>query len=335
MRTLVSVPPRAQRAPKGSSSARARIAFIAAVTVGCLVATQGASQAAPPESPALGQSDQSVTDALSAVGIKVRADGWIEYDSVLRRAGVSGKTSRVAGVRGKDGACALSGSAQASSGSSRTTYTEEVAYNPATCEFDVLVGDLTAEQAATLRSLTGAAASDVSSTKGAADASSPRGTTGDNAAAATYSRYLKTSWIDPIDITISSQSVGLRWSNTQWLNWAYQRDSFKGCIGSVCLDETYIVSGSDSLATLSDGWTKNANVHFQNVSFALWVVAILGPTGWAACGFPSSSQADFYHTDSVTGRTSGASSWNWNDSKSGACTNLVHHGDETGASYPF
>lgn len=34
------------------------------------------------------------------------------------------------------------------------------------------------------------------------------------AAAATYSRYLKTSWIDPINITISSQTVALQWSGT-------------------------------------------------------------------------------------------------------------------------
>jgi len=314
--------------------ARTRVAFIAAVTIVCLVAAQGASYAAPRDSTAVDGSKQSVTGALSAAGIKVRPDGWIEYSSVLRRVGVSGKTSRVAGVHEKDGGCTLSGSDQ-SSGSNRTTYTEEVAYNPATCEFDILAADLTATQAAELRALTGAASSDVSSTEGSADALTSSNAGDTNAIAATYARYLKTSWIDPINITISSQNVGLRWSGTAWLNWAYKRDSFKGCVGSVCLDKTYIVSGSDSLATLSDGWTKTANVHFRNVSFALWVVGILGPSGWAACGFPTSSQADFHHTDSVTGRKSGASSWKWNDSKSGACTNLVHHGDETGASYPF
>jgi hypothetical protein len=279
-------------------------------------------------------SEQGVTAALSAVGIKVRPDGWIEYNSVLRSVGVTGKSSRMAGKREKDGGCTFTGSDQASPGSHRTTYTEEVAYNPATCEFDVLVANLTPSQAADLRAMSGAA-SDVSSTKGSGDASSLSQGGSAPRAAATYERYLKTSWIDPINITISSQKVGLRWTNTQWLNWAYVRDSFKGCIGSVCLDETYIYSGSDSFSGVANGWNKTANVHFRNVSFALWVVAILGPSGWAACGFPSSPQADFYHTDSVTGYTNGASAWSWNDSKRGACTNLVHHGDETGASYPF
>lgn len=325
MRTSMIVPSGARRTPKASVSAHTRIAFIAAIAVGCLVTTQGLAHAAPKDTVAVNDSAQGATDALSTVGITVRPDGWIEYASVLRKVGVSGTSSRVAGVREKNGGCTLAGSDRASSGSSRTTYTEEVAFNPATCEFDILVADLTPAQAANLNSLGGAKANDASSARNA----------GNMAPAATYSRYLKTSWIDPIDITISSQKVGLKWSNTQWLNWAYQRDSFKGCIGSVCLDETYIVSGSDSLSTLSNGWTKTANVHFRNTSFALWVVAILGASGWAACGFPSSSQADFYHTDNVTGYTNGGSAWNWSDSKSGACTNLVHHGDETGPSYPF
>lgn len=329
MRTPGSVSPARKRPPRASALARTRIAFIAAITVGTLVAAQGVSNAAPPN-PAPADNGQSVTDALATVGIKVRPDGWIEYNSVLRKAGVNGKVSRVAGKRGTDGACAFTGSDRAASGSARTTYTEEIAYNPATCQFDVLVADLTPAQAASLRAVTGTA--DASSTKSSGDSAS---VSGGVAAAATYERYLKTSWIDPIDITISSQKVGLRWTNTTWLNWAYQRDSFKGCIGDVCLDETYIVSGSDTFGAVSGGWNKTANVHFRNTSFALWVVAILGASGWAACGFPTSSQADFHHSDSVNGYTNGGSAWNWSDSKSGACTNLVHHGDETGASYPF
>ena len=310
--------------------ARTRVAFIAAITVGSLVVAQGVSYAAPQE-PVPAAGGQNATEALATVGITVRPDGWIEYKSVLRSVGVTGKSSRVAGKRGKDGGCTLTGSDRASSGSTRTTYTEEVAYNPATCAFDVVVADLTPAQAAKLQAISGASNTKSSGDSASAtpDANAPIG------AAATYERYLKTSWIDPIDITISSQKVGLRWTNTQWLNWAYFRDSFKGCIGDVCLDETYIVSGSDTFGAVSGGWNKTANVHFRNTSFALWVVAILGPAGWAACGFPSSSQADFHHSDSVNGYTNGGSAWNWSDSKSGACTNLVHHGDETGASYPF
>ncbi|WP_433226608.1 hypothetical protein [Microtetraspora malaysiensis] len=325
MRKSVRVPLGPRRTPKAA-------AFIAAITVGCLAATQGTSYATPQDPPAVDDSGQGVADALSAVGITVRPDGWIEYKSMLRSVGASGKTSRVAGQREEDGGCTLPGSDEASLGSMQATYTEEVAYNPATCEFDVLAADLTPSQAADLNSMSDAAPSDVSSTE---DAAASQEAGGVAPLAATYGRYLKTSWIDPININISSQKVGLKWTSSSWLNWAYKRDSFKGCVGGVCLDKTYIYSGSDSFSTLSNGWKKTAKVHFRNTSFAKWVVGILGASGWAACGFPTSSQADFYHTDSVTGYKNGGSAWSWSDSKSGACTNLVHHGNQTGASYGF
>ncbi|MCF6476777.1 hypothetical protein FAF44_51935 [Nonomuraea sp. MG754425] len=325
MRKLARVPLGARRTAKAS-------AFIAAITVCCLVAAQGTSYATPQDPAPADNSGQDVTDALSTVGIKVLPDGWIEYKSMLRSVGASGEMSRVAGTREEDGGCTLPGSDETPPDSSRTTFTEEVAYNPATCEFDILVADLTTSQAADLNAMSDADPSDVSST-GDAATSDETGVVAP--AATTYSRYLKTSWIDPINITISSQKVGLKWTSSSWRNWAYKRDSFKGCIGGVCLDKTYIYSSSDSFSTLSNGWKKTANVHFRNTSFALWVVAILGPTGWAACGFPTSSRADFYHKDSVTGYKNGGSAWSWSDSKSGACTNLVHHGKQTGASYPF
>ena len=65
------------------------------------------------------------------------------------------------------------------------------------------------------------------------------------------------------------------------------------------------------------------------------MAAVLGLSGWAACGFPLSFTADFHHQDIVTGCKLGGSAWSWDDHKSGACTNLVHHGSATGASYPL
>ncbi|TGB14619.1 hypothetical protein [Streptomyces sp. MZ04] len=266
---------------------------------------------------------QSVTP-----NIKVRDDGWIEYKPLLDKVGAEGTKFRAKGTRNAGGDCKVSRTSSASAGAKQATYTEEVAYNPAKCEFEFLAAKLTPEQLSTLRSLKKSAGGD--EFKSSSDSK-----TKSAALDATYARHLKTSWIDPINITISSQDVGLEWTNSDWSRWAYKRDSFKGCIGGVCLDETYIVSGSDGLETLSDGWRKTANVHFRNDSFALWVVAIVGPAGWAACGFPTDNTADFHHQDKVTGFKSGASEWSWDDSKSGACTNLVHHGEQTGASYPF
>ena len=270
-----------------------------------------------------------VTESAVSPGISVKSDGWISYAPQVTS--TTGTTVTVAGTRSDDGGCTLTGDAS----SGPDTYTEEVGYNPATCQFKLrtttgvapatTAGPVSTTADTSLNSLT---------TKTTVDSLA---TTDSLAAAAvyTYKRYLKTSWIDPINITISSQTVAFQWTNVGWTKWAYARNSFKGCVAGACLDKTYIVSGSDSFTALTGGWRKTANVHFRNTSFAKWVAAVLGLTGWAACGFPTSFQADFYHQDQVSGYKSGAWATHWSDSKSGACTNLVHHGDATGASYPL
>ncbi|MBO9556024.1 hypothetical protein [Cellulomonas sp.] len=284
-------------------------------------------------------SGPAVTAETSKVGVTVSADGWVHYDSSLSTVGATGTTTTVVGVRDADGACTYSGSGSAAAGDKRATYTEEVAYNPATCESTLLTAPVTDAQLATLTGVTGEVSRSTTSSLAPIASTDPvttsRTFSSTTLATTVYQRYLKTSWIDPINITISTQKAGLRWTSTSWRNWAVSRDSFKGCIGGVCLDKTYIVSSSAPFGSVTGGWKITGNVHFRNTSFAKWVVAVLGPTGWAACGFPTSSQADFYHKDAVTGKKTGASSWSWSDSKSGACTNLVHHGDATGASYPF
>ena len=234
---------------------------------------------------AAGQERSAAAETTVAQGITVRSDGWIQYAPQLATAGAKANTVRVAGTRNADGGCTLAGSSTAAAGDLQTTYTEEVGYNPATCEFDLRTTNVTPQQLTDLSPSAQTNSSALSATNPVV-ISKPTESLQAAAAATTYNRYLKTSWIDPIHITITSQTVALRWTSKAWKNWAYKRDSFKGCIAGVCLDKTYIVSGSDSFTTLSNGWKKQANVHFRNTSFALWVVAVLGPTGWAACGFP-------------------------------------------------
>jgi len=69
----------------------------------------------------------------------VRPDGWIEYEPLLDEVGLTGETTRVEGIRNADGDCSFEGSSSAESSEGLTSYREEVAYNPATCESDVLV----------------------------------------------------------------------------------------------------------------------------------------------------------------------------------------------------
>jgi hypothetical protein len=284
-----------------------------------------------------------VTEQAYSPSISVKSDGWVQYKSELAVSGVPTTTVRVAGTQDAEGGCSLSGAATAVAGDTQASYIEEVGYNPATCQFDLRTTTATPTQIAslgsplettsTVNSITSSAIAPVLITKTTTDMTTDSLVTA--AAASIYNRYLKTRWIDPINITISSQTVALQWTGTAWRKWAYKRDSFKGCVAGACLDKTYIVSGSDSFTTLTNGWRKQANVHFRNTSFAKWVAAVLGLTGWAACGFPTSFTANFHHQDIVTGYKSGSSAWSWSDSKSGACTNLVHHGTSTGASYPL
>lgn len=53
---------------------------------------------------------------------------------------------------------------------------------------------------------------------------------------------------------------------------------------------------------------------------------------WAACNFPASPRANFYFNESITAAGSNFT-WTMSDSKSGACTNLVHHGADIGGGY--
>lgn len=93
-------------------------------------------------------------------------------------------------------------------------------------------------------------------------------------------------------------------------------------------DETYYAGGSSS----KSGATFRANATMRNDSFLYWVLYTFGPTGWAACGFPTSPRANFYFNESITAKGSNFG-WTTGDSKSGACTNLVHHNSNIGGGY--
>lgn len=316
-----------------------------------------------PSTVAPAAADDSIT--VPVLGITVSVDGWIQYASKLSSLGLSGTTQILNGTRDLLGNCAFEGANSSDTSNATddsTTLTEEVALNPLTCAMKVLTVNVSSDQAALLAPLapsdttsgdsTQAPVAALSSTaQGSASSSSSRVATPrktatsvggiENAAYAvpaavyTYNHYLATSWIDPINITITRQTVALQWTNYWWSKWAYNRYGFGGCVSGYCLDKTYITSGSDSLTSVSGGWKKTASVNFQNNSFAGWVEFFVGPAGWAACGFPLSNTAYFHHEDDVTGYAAGGWAIHWNDSKSGACTNLVHHADASGASYPL
>lgn len=295
------------------------------------------------------RAERGVESDIPVSAVTVGDDGWIRYAPQFDAQGISSE-SGVVGVsgggpvtvpvdssRGPDGECLEAGTLPLTS-TTGVVYEEEVAFNPSSCASEILVAVLTPAQAAELDGPDSNYVIEDDEMIGEAPTLLSRhGSSLQSSTAATHDRYLKTSWIDPIDITISSQANGMEWSDAAFIRSHVTRKSFKGCVDGNCLDDTYIVSSSSPLTTLSAsaGWSRDAHVHFSNLTFALWVEGILGAAGWIACGAPSSSSANFYHEDKVTGYASGSSAYSWSDSKSGACTNLVHHSSSTGASWPW
>jgi hypothetical protein len=289
---------------------------------GCLLAVNAVGASAVPSPPSPAAPDR---DALKALGVTVAADGWISYTkSKSSTLGLSGVTTRlVRGSRSTDGVCVSAGRLTTTG---QPTYVEEVAFNPKTCAARVLTGVITAKAAARL---VGEAASETATAQSKTAPSTKRGT--EVLAATTYyqSAHTVTRWIDPLNITITRQAINLKWplygaGGTLRSSWPSYKFPYDG----------WSVSGPhfSGFKSLSDGsgWYVSANSHFVNYDFAALVYALLGLSGWLACGAHFTTRADFYHNVKVTGKRNNSAVFNWNDRKSGACSNLVHHNTSTG-----
>ncbi|GAA4760274.1 hypothetical protein GCM10023350_53220 [Nocardioides endophyticus] len=264
--------------------------------------------------------------------ITVTRDGWIHYKSELRALGKRAQTVAVIGSREADGSCTSSGSDSGVGSVATTTITvrEEVAFNPATCQSEYLVADLTPADGAIY-----AEAAPPSAETQALGQETKGGEV--QAALATYTRWYKTIWEDPIQIDITSETVAQRWNSSSRLAAQHKSYGFNGCVpGGYCPDRTYIDSSANYFGTYSNRFEYSGVSSMHNSTFSQWVRAVLGPAGWAACGWTSSNRADFSHNLQVVGyKTTGNWESHWSDHKSGACTNLVHHDEKTGASWPF
>lgn len=247
--------------------------------------------------------------------LRVTTDGWIVYPSLVESklsstvlARTKATDSLVLGKRSA-GVCQTEGSTVASVRSH--VLVEEVAFNPKTCRSIV-------RSYAT--SIAAATSVDGSRTPSMRQKSS-----------AVYTGHTKTLWIDPINITIASQSANATWgSGSTVVAHRADRYGFSGCLGDVCVDRTHLKTSSESAKKSS----YSAKAKFQNRAFANWVVLILGAAGWLACGAPTSPLATFKFKDGIKplpgGKTFLAP---YSDSRSGACTNLVHHGSDIGGGW--
>ncbi len=185
-----------------------RVLVVASATIaGCLLAPlqatslPGGTPAAPRADPSRVDADPGPSPVPGEANVTVTDDGWVKYASALEDSGIRGDREVVAGTRGPDGQCTLSGVDKGSS-SDVTVVREEVAFNPATCATVYAVARLTPKQADKyLKEADGSTESRAGATNGKAVAA---------AAATKYNRHLRTAWVDPIEIDISSQRVALR-----------------------------------------------------------------------------------------------------------------------------
>ncbi|MCP2343841.1 hypothetical protein [Actinomadura rupiterrae] len=257
------------------------------------------------------------------LGVTVGKDGWITYTTTryqsLKLSGVTRST--VQGKKSADGTCTIGSSGTAAAGSP-STYQEETAYNPVKCQSRIVTGKMSAAVARTLEAP-------------AADSSDAKSRVGPMSAAATQysSAYEKTSWIDPIRITITSLTTNLKWPLWGAGGWLYGRNNpyefrWDGWKNSGTPKVVFHPVGPINSRSGS-GWKVNAAERFTNVDFERYVILVLGPSGWAACGF-NTAPAHFNHNVTVGGYRNNWRSWAYSDSKRGGCSNLVHHGQWNG-----
>jgi hypothetical protein len=309
------------------------------ILVGSLVATCGGllvAMAAPVSAaPVPTASRTSASGSPATPAVTVDSHGWIHYNRALVYS-LSLKNFSVvttAGSRNQQGVCSFTEHGTVLPGSVGS-YSEQVAVNPGLCQQKVAEGTLTAASVAALAARN-AAATHVATSSGRAPVTATKGSATANVAAATTNTtaYNKTSFVDPVNITINSLSENL--------TWAYN--------GSVVPSASYLIVPYEFAY---DGWSNSGTPHpgfnfgtgyvwiranetFSNNDFEDLLLALSAgfPGGpalvFAVCGF-SVATAVFSHSDYIEGLAGGGYNWSYSYSTSGGCTDLVTFEHHTG-----
>lgn len=263
----------------------------------------------------------------------VDANGVLHYSHLPF---ASSKLTTLHGTRSPDGTCHFANTVSGVEG--QDIFSEEVSFDPVNCIQGTLSGVLTAAGAAVVQAMDSAASSAATdATSAASGLAASRAIYGSSAnqsqatASTTYSHYAhsKGRWVDPIYITITSLTANIGWNSTSthWTSAWGQNVAYKFPWDGWTTSGTppvVLQSGSGG-SVFSD-----ASETFRNVDFELVLVATMGVTAYAACGF-NANPAVFDHYREIKGNPSGSWTASWNDSKTGGCSNLVHHSDDNGS----
>lgn len=318
---------RSTRRPLGSGSftnarlRRMRIVGMSSLALPTSIALPTVAAASPGSgSTAVASVPPSVT---SIPGVAVDAQGVIHYTHASADTQyLSGATTKVvSGQRNSAGGCDLNSSSPAG-----TDYSVETSFNPSTCEATFVSGQVTP---------TGAAALGTANPSSAPTGASPISTFGSplsniraqalSAAANNnngyWSAFNKVSWVDPVDLTIVSIADNLTWQiNGASIPWASAyyvpySEHIGGDVTTRTEGNLWWSSGS----TYTESWSDSS---WTNSDFEAWVVAVLGISGYAACGF-NSDPAHFYLQADTAGWKNATYTSGWDSSNSGGCVDLT------------
>jgi len=271
----------------------------------------------------------SAANAASPVPpFTIDSKGWIHFTNTLVNSLglINPTTLTLNGKLSSDGACVFS-SAKYFVKNGQSGYSEETAFNPSTCQETVVAGGLTPAGQAILNSntMTGASQASPNSSTLGSSVITPAITTA-------YADFEKVSYVDPLDITITSLVSNLNWQSNG-----------TAITGVVATPESYNFnwdgwSNSPIGTTLSGyptwpGFTAaQYSQTFNNTDFEAVIVALYGEAGYALCGF-NSNPATFYLSPFVEGNAQGYYSYSNSNSVSGGCSDLVHFRENHGPGF--
>lgn len=270
--------------------------------------------------------------------VTMDSSGWIHYNQpAAANLSLQGEqTVTIAGAVDSTGTCTFTEEGTSAPGSA-ATYTEEVAVNPGTCQQQLVQGGLTTGDEASLNAQSdseasqdnpGAPASTLTQTPYSDPLPLLKRNSVLSATTSSSQAYEKTSYIDPVWLTITSLSANLTWTHN----------------GSTVPSASYRIVPYEFRY---DGWSNTGTPHppfsfasnsvsvqanetFRNNDFEQMMIAVSAgfPGGpayvYAACGF-SVSTAVFNLRNGIRGNANGTYTWSYNDSTSGGCSDLVRH----------
>jgi hypothetical protein len=239
-------------------------------------------------------------------------------------------TVTIRGTANPGGTCSFEVTGTVPAGGS-PVFTEQVAVDPSQCVEQVLEGTPTQQDLAYLNSLD-TSGSSAAPSEATATSTKLRPTNAALATATTSSSaYEKTSYVDPVDITITSLSANL--------TWAHNGSSVPSASYRIVPYEFQYDGWSNSgtphppFNFTSSSVSIQANETFKNTDFEQLLLVggfiACGPACVAAviaaCGF-SVAPAVFTHREYIKGNASGGYNWSYNDSATGGCSSLINNG---------